>query len=124
VEQLAEMGMREAITLFQFSERVKSFLIITSKMLDGLLGLEGDELKGARSMFERFLGAVMTEVRLAQNATRRQEFGDVNAMLSEVSSLARSGLIDEAVRKVAEAISLATTCGSQALAKLREEGLI
>ena len=115
---------KEALVLFQFSERVKSFLIVASRMLDGLRGLEGAELSGAREMFKRFLDAIMTEIRLAQNATGRQEFGDVNAALSEVSNLANSGLVDEAVRKVAEAISMATTAGGEALAFLREKGLV
>jgi len=115
---------REAIMLFQFSERVKSFLIVASRMVDGLKGLEGAELTGARGMFKHFLDAVMAEVRLAQNATRRQEFGDVSALLSEVSNLASSGLVDEAVRRLAEAISLTATCGSEALAFLQEKGLV
>jgi len=115
---------RDAIMLFQFSERVKSFLIVASRMVDGLKGLEGAELTGARGMFKRFLDAVMAEVRLAQSATRRQEFGDVNALLSEVSNLAGSGLVDEAVRRLAEAISLTATCGSEALAFLQERGLV
>ena len=115
---------QEAIMLFQFSERVKSFLIVASRMVDGLKGLEGAELTGARGMFKRFIDAVMAEVRLAHNATRRQEFGDVNALLSEVSNLAGSGLVDEAVRRLAEAISLTATCGSEALAFLQEKGLV
>ncbi|HDJ26620.1 MAG TPA: hypothetical protein ENF34_04825 [Candidatus Bathyarchaeota archaeon] len=115
---------RDAIMLFQFSERVKSFLIVASRMVDGLKGLEGAELTGARGMFKHFLDAVMAEVRLAQNATRRPEFGDVNALLSEVSNLASSGLVEEAVRRLAEAISLTATCGSEALAFLQEKGLV
>ena len=115
---------QDAIMLFQFSERVKSFLIVASRMVDGLKGLEGAELTGARGMFKRFIDAVMAEVRLAHNATRRQEFGDVNALLSEVSNLAGSGLVDEAVRRLAEAISLTATCGSEALAFLQEKGLV
>jgi len=110
--------------LFQHSERVKTFLIVASKMVDGLRGLAGDELSGARGMFKRFLDALMAEVRMAHNATGREEFGDVNALLSEVSSLASSGLVDEAVRKIAEAISVVTTCGSEALDALRREGVI
>ena len=115
---------QDAIMLFQFSERVKSFLIVASRMVDGLKGLEGAELTGAKGMFKHFLDAVMAEVRLAQNATRRQEFGDVSALLSEVSNLASSGLVDEAVRRLAEAISLTATCGSEALAFLQEKGLV
>ena len=75
-------------------------------------------------MFKRFLDAIMTEVRLAQNVTKRQEFGDVNALLSEVSNLVGSGLVDEAMRKLAEGISLVATCGSDALDFLREKGLV
>jgi len=124
VPGLAQKDVRDALVLFQHSERIKSFLIMASKMLDGLRGLEGAELSGAKRMFKHFLDALMTEVRIAQNTTGRQEFGDVNAMLSEVSNLAHSGLLDEAVRKVAEAISVVTTCGSEAYELLKREELI
>ena len=117
-------SVKEAIALFQFAERIKSFLIVASKMVDGLKGLEGAELSGAKDMFKRFLDAVMAEARLAMNATGRQEFGDVNALLSEASTLARSGLVDEAVRRIAEAISTVATCGGEALGFLKEKGLI
>ncbi len=117
-------SVKEAMTLFQFSERIKAFLIVASKMVDGLKGLEGAELSGARRMFGRFLDAVMAETRLAMNATGRQEFDDVNSLLSETSNLARLGLVDEAMRMIADAISRVATCGSEALSFLRERGLL
>jgi len=121
---LTSEDVRKALVLFQHSERIKTFLIVASKMVDGLRGLEGAELSGARGMFKRFLDALMAEVRMAHNITKRAEFGDVNAVLSEVSNLTGSGLVDEAVRKIAEAISMVTTCGSEALEVLRRGGLI
>ena len=117
-------SVREAMMLFQFSERIKAFLIVASKMIDGLKGLEGAELSGAKRMFGRFLDAVMAEARLAMNATGRQEFDDVGSLLSETSNLARSGLVDEALRMIADAISRVATCGSEALSFLKERGLI
>ncbi len=121
---MASGETRDALILFQHSERVKAFLIMASKMVDGLKGLEGEELSGAKRMLGLFLGALMAEVRIAQNTTGRQEFGDVNAILSEVSNLASSGLVDEAVRRIAEAITIVTTCGSEAYELLRKAGLM
>lgn len=49
------MGTRRPILIFQYSERIKSELIIASELLAKMLTLKGDELADAKKVMIRSL---------------------------------------------------------------------
>ena len=72
-EKDAEEIKREIIC-FQFSERIKSEIIIASSLLTKLGGLKDDELVGAKKLMSSFLDGVIMEINLAHNVLRLKDF--------------------------------------------------
>ena len=77
--------MREMINLLKHSERIKSELIIASKMLVALEGFKGDELNGAAKMLEYYFNALLTEVGIAYNSTKNVKFKEILDLISNLN---------------------------------------
>ncbi len=69
------METRRPILIFQYSERIKSELIIAFELLAKMVTLEGDELSGAKKLMIRFLEALMGEIRIVQNIEKSVNSG-------------------------------------------------
>ncbi|MFQ6075497.1 MAG: hypothetical protein ACE5Z5_05110 [Candidatus Bathyarchaeia archaeon] len=117
-------NVRGAIICYQYSERVKSELIIAHKLLAGLNGLRGDFLSGAERMVLRYLDALMGEAEIAYGATKLRGFREASLRISE--AIGRVSLHDRsgANKCLSEAVSQVTDCGRKAFQFLREEGLL
>jgi hypothetical protein len=118
------LDIKKAIVMFHYTERVKSNLILTFSLLEFLGTLRDEEIEGAEKLLTAFLNALIQEVYIAANATEAKGFKDVTAKLEETIEQVKQHNYDEAMKLVSEAISLATTGGSQAAETLKEKGLI
>lgn len=118
------MNVREAVISFQYAERIKSGLIIASKLIDEAHKMHEDERLGAEKLLVSFMNALNGEIKIAYNASRLQSFKDASLSIEKSIENIRSRKFDEAIRNVSHAISLATTEGQRAVETLEAERII
>ncbi len=118
------LDVRKAIICFQYTERIKSELIIAANLLGEIGELKGDELVGAEKLMLSLLRALQGEVRIAHNVLRMQNLEEADDKVAEVAEKVRSREYPEATRRISEAISLITTGGQQATEVLKEKGFL
>jgi len=105
-------------------ERVKSELIIASKMLDRLTELSGDELNGARKLYSFFLEALEGETNIAFNVVGAKEFEVAATKVREATEKADLNQYDDAMRLLSEAISQVASTGQRAMQTLKNHNLL
>lgn len=115
---------RKAIISFQYAERIKSGLIIASKLIYQIDGMSEEERLGAEKMLISYLDALLGEIRIAYNASGIRSFKEAGATLEETIGNIRLKRYSEAIRQVSRAISSATTGGQEAAEALAERGLL
>jgi hypothetical protein len=114
----------KAIVGFQYVERVKSELIIASKMLDRLTELSGEELNGAFKIYSFFLEALEGEINIAHNVLGMKEFENAGSKVREASEKMRLNQYEEAMRLISEAISYVASSGQWAMQTLKNQNLL
>jgi len=115
---------KKAIICFQYTERIKSELIITANLLGEMGELQGDELVGAEKLMLSFLRALEGEIRIAHSVLGMRNFEDAGGKVKELAETVRSREYLDATRRISEAISLVTTGGQQATEVLKKKGLL
>ena len=124
IEEERLSDVRGAIICFQFSERIKSELIIAAKLLGEIGELERDELAGGKKILLSFLEALLGEINLANNILKQQNIKEAGVKVEEAVERVRSDEYSEATRRVSEAISHVTTSGGRAMQMLKQKGLL
>ena len=117
---------KKEITSYQFAERIKSALIISSKML-AVVETQKDselELEGAKKTMFAFFDGLFTETGMALNATGMQEFMQVEEKVMEVKRKIEEGDYDAAYANLGRAVSHATTACDRTMRTLIEKGLL
>jgi len=115
------LDVRKAIISFQYAERIKSGLIIASKLIDEVYGMCENERLGAEKLLVFFMDALNDEIKIAYNVSGFQSFRDASLKVGESIENIRSKNFDEAIRNVSCAVSLATTEGQKAVETLEAE---
>jgi len=116
--------MKNEIIGYQFAERIKSALIISSKMLLVLETLTGNEFEGAKKVMFAFFDALSSETALAFNATGMQEFERVEETVKQAKKRIEEGDFQEAHATLGSTVSHATTACDRTMRALMEEGLM
>jgi len=118
------METREAILDFQYSEKMKSGLIIGTTLLDQLLSLKGEELPGGQKVLAWYLEGLLREIRIAENVLGPGHYADLERKVMEVVGRIHMSQFQEAQWSFSEAISLATTSCQKAMNFLVEKKLV
>ncbi len=113
-----------AVMNYQYGERAKSELILLSQLSLALSDFSEQERSGGRRMLLMMMESVRSELQFAQKSTGHREFTHAINFLSEAISLNESRQPEEAARKIAMAISAATTPAQEAWQVLLEHGLL
>jgi len=118
------MDTRKAILIYQYSERIKSELIIASGLLAKMVALEGKELIGGEKLMTSFLEALVGEIRIAQHVERSMNF--IGAEKKIMEAIGKLKLLEhsEINRCISEALSLITTSCQGAMEVLMDKNLI
>ena len=124
IKEKGSSDVREAIICFQFSERIKSELIIAARLLRKTDELESDELSGGKRILLSFLEALLGEINLANNILRQQNIREASLKVEGAVERVRSDEYSEATKHVSEAISCITTSGQYAMEILKQKGLM
>jgi len=117
------MDLKEAILHYQYGEKIKSELIIASKMLASLSTFKPDEMTGGQRLMSSFLEALLGEIRIAQGSLKSKHLLDAEAMVTESIGRLKLSELTEANRSISRAISAVTTSLSEAARVLEENAL-
>lgn len=109
---------------YQFAERIKSALIISSKMLMVLETLKEHEFEGGKKVMSAFFDALSIETGLALNATGMNEFELVEDEVNQIRRRIEERDFEEARATLGAAVSHATTACERTMRALMEKGLI
>jgi len=118
------METREAILNLEYSEKMKSGLIIGTGLLDQLISLKDEELSGGKKILVGYLEGLLREVRIAGNVLELGHYGDLERKMMEVIGRIQMSQFQEARWSFSEAISLATTLCQRSMNFLMEKKLV
>ena len=118
------METRDAILNLQYSEKMKSGLIIGIGLLDQLVSLKDEELSGGKKVLVWYLEGLLREVRIAGNVLGWAHYGDLERKVMEVIGRVQMSQFQEAQRSFSEAISLATTSCQTSMSLLVKKQLV
>ncbi len=118
------MDPKAAVMNYQYGERAKSELILMSQLSLALPGFPEQERAGGKKMLLMMMESVRSELAFAQKSTGHREFTNAINFLNEAISLTESNQPEEASRRIASAISAATTPAQEAWQVLSEHGLL
>jgi hypothetical protein len=119
------MDTREAILIYQYSERIKSELIIASQLLAKMTTFQGEEFTGAKELMTSYLEALVREIRIAQNV-KKPLINFVGAEKKVLEAIGKMKLSEysDINRCLSEALSLVTTSCQASLEALMDKGLV
>ncbi len=118
------METREAILHLEYSEKMKSGLIIGTGLLDQLISLKDEELSGGKKILVGYLEGLLREVRIAGNVLGLSHYDDLERKVMEVIGRVQMSQFQEARWSFSEAISLSTTSCQSAMKFLIEKRLV
>jgi hypothetical protein len=118
------METREAILDLQYSEKMKSGLIIGTGLLDQLVSLRDEEQSGGRKVLVWYLEGLLREIRIAENVLGMGHYSDLERKMMEVIGRVQMCQFQDAQRSFSEAISAATTSCQTSMSLLVEKRLI
>jgi len=118
------METREAILDLQYSEKMKSGLIIGSGLMDQLVSMKDKELAGGKKVLVWYLEGLLREIRIAENVLGRGHYSDLERKVMEVIGRVQMSQFQDVQRSFSEAISLATTSCQISMSFLIEKRLI
>jgi len=118
------MDTRKAILVYQYSERIKSELLIASALVSKMVTLEGKELNGAEILMTSFLESLVGEIRIAQHIEKSMNFIGAEKKIMEAIGKMKLLQYSEINRCISEALSLITTSCQGAMKVLINEHLI
>jgi len=118
------MDMKPLILEFQYSEKIKSQLIIGSNLLALIESLKGEERNGAEKIVKAYLQSLLTEIRIAQNSIKSVNYHGAERNVTE--SLGRLEMHDMANSNlsISKALSYVTTSCEAAMTTLQENNLL
>ena len=121
---MVSMDLATAVKSYQFGERAKSELIISSQLCIALTGFSDNERAGGRRMLLMLMESVRNELQFAAKSTGQSEFIKAINALNEAISLTESNQPELASEKIAVAISASTTPAQEAWQVLAKNGLL
>jgi hypothetical protein len=118
------MDAKQLILEFQYSEKIKSQLIIGSNLLAHLGAFKGQERTGAEKMVETYLQLVLTEIRIAWNTVRSVNYHGAEKNVREsLRSLEVNDLVNSNLH-ISKALSYITTSCEGAMTNLQKSNLL
>jgi hypothetical protein len=114
------MNVKRLILEFQYSEKLKSQLIIGSNLLAHTEALRGGERTGAEKIVKTYLQSLLTEIRIARNTVKSVSYHGAEKNVTEsigrleMNDLANSNL------SISRALSYITTSCEAAMTNLQK----
>jgi hypothetical protein len=115
---------KHLILEFQYSEKIKSQLIMGSNLLAHVEALRGEERDGAEKIVKTYLQSLLTEIRIAQSTVKSINYHGAEKNVTE--SLGRLEMNDLTYSNLAisKALSYITTSCEAAMTNLQKNKLL
>lgn len=118
------MDTRNAILNYQYSEKMKSGLIIGTGLLEQVVSLKGEERSGGLKVLIGYLEGLLREVRIAMNVIGVETYRPLEGRVMELVGWVQMSQFEEARRSFAEALSSTTTLCQASMGYLMEKKLV
>lgn len=118
------MDTRKTILIYQYSERIKSGLIIAFNLLAKMSSLQGKELFGAEKLMVSYLEALLAEIRIAQNVEKSEHFLKAERKVMEAMGRLQLHEYKNINRDLSQAMSSITTSCQISMDALEEKNLL
>lgn len=118
------MNTRVAILGYQYSERIKSELIIASKLLSMVETLGENDIACGRRLMMSYLEALLVEVRIADNLVKRKRFADAEIKIMQLIEEIDLLRFSNANMCISEALSSITSLCSETMQYLTDNNLL
>jgi hypothetical protein len=118
------MKTNEAIMAFCQSEKIKAGLLWTFQAIEFLLGLPGEQKKGAERTVYALLSMVSQEINLAKSLARHEAWSEAEPHIEKALIMISSGVSHEAGIHLSKALSKITNIGQQSMSLLQERDLL
>lgn len=118
------METREAILDFQYSEKMKSGLIIAAGLLGQLDSLDDRDRAGGVKVLTWYFEGLLREIHIGNNVLGLGHYSELERKVTEVIGRIQLSQFGEAQYSLSEAISLTTTLCQASLGFLIEKHLI
>lgn len=118
------MNVKHLILEFQYSEKIKSQLIIGANLLAHMEALKGEERDGAEKIVKAYLQSLLTEIRIARNTVKSVNYHGAEKNVTE--SLGRLEMNDLANSNlcISKALSYITTSCQAAMTNLQKSNIL
>ena len=118
------MDVKQLILELQYSEKIKSQLIIASNLVAQMEALKGEERVGAEKIVETYLRLILTETRIARNIVKSINYHGAEKNMTE--SLRRLEMNDlaDSNRCISKALSYITTSCEASMTNLKKKNLL
>ncbi len=118
------MNVKQLILEFQYSEKIKSQLIIGSNLLPHLEALKGEERVGAEKILKTYLQLLLAEIRIARNTVKSVNYHGAEKNVTEsLRSLGMNDLANSNLH-ISKALSYITTSCGAAMTSLQKSNLL
>ena len=118
------MEIKEAITAFSQSEKIKSSIIWASQVVEAYIGLPEEEKSGAVKIIRAVISMIGHEIHLCKKSAPHELWADVDKSLNMALIMIDSSVAHESVYHLTQALTKVTSIGHQSLTLLKENGLM
>ena len=118
------MDVKEAITAFSQSEKIKSSIIWASQAVEVFLGLTEEEKSGAAKIIRAVISMIGHEIHLCKKSAPHELWTDIDKSLNMALVMIDSNVAQESVYHLTQALTKVTSIGHQSLTCLKEHRLM
>lgn len=115
---------KNLILIYQYSERIKSELIIAMKLMARIDSLSEGERRGSEVLFQSYLEAVLAEIRIAENVEKSKHFLKAEKHMMDAAGKMWISSRTEIARSLSGALSAITTSCQYSMEKLERLELL
>lgn len=118
------MELKQAISAFSQSEKIKSSIIWASQAVEAFIGLSEEEKPGAEKIIRAVVSMIGHEIHLCKKSAPHALWADVEKSVDMALVMIDSNVAHESVFHLTQALTKVTSIGHQSLTCLKENGLM
>lgn len=118
------MQVKEAISAFSQSEKIKAGLLWAMQLIEVYKGLSESDKQGSEIIIKTIIGMIGHEIQLAKESAYRELWIEAQKCVDTSQVMANSNVMHESGFHLTQALSQVTSVGQRSLSFLIEKGLM
>jgi hypothetical protein len=114
----------EAVLGFHVADRMKSELLVASRLLQTLMQMQGPEADGARRLFLEYIQALSQDMALTQAVIHESEMIRINTVFLGLQGMIAEGQLQDIQSHLTWMISIMTTYAQRAMEFLKKVNVL